>query len=470
MKLSEFTIKKLGLAIKERGISSVELTSSILKRIEENEHKIDSYITVTPEVALNDAKRIDKLLSSQQNLSPIAGIPASIKDLIVTKDIKTTCGSKVLEDFIPPYDASVYEKLKNSGEVTLGKTNMDEFAMGSSTENSAYKVTKNPWDLKKVPGGSSGGSAASVSADLAVYSLGSDTGGSIRQPASFCGVVGLKPTYGRVSRYGLVAMASSLDQIGPITKTVEDAALVLNEIAGFDPKDSNSAPKEVPDYTKNLRKGLDGFKIGIPREYFAEGVDKRVSNTVSKALKHLEEQGARIVDLSLPISKDAIAVYYILMTSEVSANMARYDGIRYGNEREKFGPEVKRRILLGTYALSSGYYDAYFFNSAKVRTLIINEFKEAFKKVDVIAGPTTPTTAFDIGEKTDDPLKMYLEDLLTVPQNLAGVPAISIPCGFVDNLPVGLQITGNHWEEEKILNVAHVYEQSTDWYKQKPKL
>jgi len=470
MKLSEFTIKKLGLAIKERGISSVELTSSILKRIEENEHKIDSYITVTPEVALNDAKRIDKLLSSQQNLSPIAGIPASIKDLIVTKDIKTTCGSKVLEDFIPPYDASVYEKLKNSGEVTLGKTNMDEFAMGSSTENSAYKVTKNPWDLKKVPGGSSGGSAASVSADLAVYSLGSDTGGSIRQPASFCGVVGLKPTYGRVSRYGLVAMASSLDQIGPITKTVEDAALVLNEIAGFDPKDSNSAPKEVPDYTKNLRKGLDGFKIGIPREYFAEGVDKRVSNTVSKALKHLEEQGARIVDLSLPISKDAIAVYYILMTSEVSANMARYDGIRYGNEREKFGPEVKRRILLGTYALSSGYYDAYFLKAAKVRTLIINEFKEAFKKVDVIAGPTTPTTAFDIGEKTDDPLKMYLEDLLTVPQNLAGVPAISIPCGFVDNLPVGLQITGNHWEEEKILNVAHVYEQSTDWYKQKPKL
>ena len=470
MKLSEFTIKKLGLAIKERGISSVELTSSILKRIEENEHKIDSYITVTPEVALNDAKRIDKLLSSQQNLSPIAGIPASIKDLIVTKDIKTTCGSKVLEDFIPPYDASVYEKLKNSGEVTLGKTNMDEFAMGSSTENSAYKVTKNPWDLKKVPGGSSGGSAASVSADLAVYSLGSDTGGSIRQPASFCGVVGLKPTYGRVSRYGLVAMASSLDQIGPITKTVEDAALVLNEIAGFDPKDSNSAPKEVPDYTKNLRKGLDGFKIGIPREYFAEGVDKRVSNTVSKALKHLEEQGARIVDLSLPISKDAIAVYYILMTSEVSANMARYDGIRYGNEREKFGPEVKRRILLGTYALSSGYYDAYFLKAAKVRTLIINEFKEAFKKVDVIVGPTTPTTAFDIGEKTDDPLKMYLEDLLTVPQNLAGVPAISIPCGFVDNLPVGLQITGNHWEEEKILNVAHVYEQSTDWYKQKPKL
>ena len=470
MELTDLTIKEASAAIHNKKISSVELTESTLNRISKNEHKIDSYITLTPELALAQAKKVDSLTDSGQKLSPLAGIPASIKDVIVTKGIKTTCASKVLENFIPPYDATVYERLLSNHLVLVGKANNDEFAMGASTENSAYKTTKNPWNLKKVPGGTSGGSAASVTAGLATYSIGSDTGGSIRQPASFCGAVGLKPTYGRVSRYGLVAMASSLDQIGPITKTVEDSALVLNEISGYDPKDSNCVNKEVPDFTKFLKKDIKGTRVGVPREYFGEGLEKNVAETVKSALQKIEDLGAIIEEISLPTGKDAVAVYYMIMPSEVSANMARFDGIRFGTGREKFGEEVKRRIMLGTYALSSGYYDAYYLKAARVRTLIIQEFKKAFEKVDVIIGPTAPTIAFDIGEKVDDPLQMYLSDIYTVQQNLAGLPAVSIPCGFSDNLPVGLQITGNHWEEEKILNVAHVYEQSTQWHKQKPKI
>ena len=469
MDLPSLTIKEAYDAIKSRKISSKELTTAVLERIGKIEPKVDSYITLTKDLALRQAEAADEIISTGQELSPLTGVPLAVKDVIVTKDIRTTCASKILENFVPPYNASVYERLIDSKCVTLGKTNMDEFAMGASTENSAYKSTRNPWNLKKVPGGSSGGSAAAVSADLAIFALGSDTGGSVRQPAALCGVVGLKPTYGRVSRYGLVAMASSLDQIGPITKTVEDSALVFNEIAGYDPKDSNCVKKEVPDYQKLLGRDIKGLKVGVPKEYFEEGVDKRVAKVVKKATKKLEELGAKIEELSLPTGKDAIAVYYLVMPSEVSANMARYDGIRYGSNREKFGSEVKRRIMLGTYALSSGYYDAYYLKAAKVRTLIIGEFKKAFEKVDAIVGPTSPTVAFDIGEKADDPLQMYLADIFTVQQNLTGLPAISLPCGFVEGLPVGLQITGRHWDEGTILRVAHAYEQATLWHKQKPK-
>lgn len=470
MDLPSLTLKQAHEALKNKKTSSKELTTAILNRIDKIERKIDSYITITPDLALKQAQKVDNLIASNQEISMLAGVPVAIKDVIVTKGIKTTCASKVLENFVPPYNATVYEKLFENLCVTLGKVNNDEFAMGASTENSAFKVTKNPWNLKKVPGGTSGGSAASVAADLTIYSIGSDTGGSIRQPAGFCGVVGLKPTYGRVSRYGLVAMASSLDQIGPITKTVEDAALVLNTLAGFDPKDSNCVNKEVPDYSKFIKGSIKGLKLGIPKEYLGGGVGKEVAAVVKDAVKKLEDLGARIEEISLPTGKDAVAVYYLIMPSEVSANMARYDGIRYGLSRDKFGDEVKRRIMLGTYALSSGYYDAFYLKAAKVRTLIIEEFKKAFHKVDVIVGPTSPTTAFEIGEKVNDPLQMYLADVFTVQQNLAGLPAISVPCGFVNGLPVGLQITGNHWDEGKILNVAYAYEQATPWHKRKPKL
>lgn len=470
MDLTSLTVKEAHQALKNKKTSSKELTKAYLERIKRIDSKIDSYLTLTTENALKQAEQADRVIAERGPITPLTGIPVSIKDVIITKDIKTTCGSKVLQNFVPPYNATVYEKLLDSHTVTLGKTNMDEFAMGSSTENSAYKTTKNPWNLKKVPGGSSGGSAASVAANLAVYSLGSDTGGSVRQPASLCGVVGLKPTYGRVSRYGLVAMASSLDQIGPFTKTVEDSAIVLNEIAGHDPKDSNCIAKEVPNYEQQIKKGVKGLKVGVPMEYFGEGVDKKVAEMVKSAIKKLESLGAKIEEVSLTSGQDAIAVYYLIMPSEVSSNMARFDGIRYGFGRDNFGDEVKRRIMLGTYALSSGYYDAYYLRAAKVRTLLINEFKNAFSKVDVIAGPTSPTVAFGIGERTEDPLQMYLADILTVPQNLAGLPAVSVPCGFIDGLPVGLQITGNHWDEGKVLQTAYAFEQATGWHKMKPKL
>lgn len=470
MDLQSLTIKEVHKSLKNKTFSSKELTTSLLDRIEKIEPKIDSYLESTPELALKQAERTDKLIQSNQEISVLSGIPVSVKDVVVTRGIKTTAGSRILENFIPPYSATIYDRLLEENAVILGKTNMDEFAMGSSTENSAFKITKNPWNLNKVPGGSSGGSAASVSSGMATYSIGSDTGGSIRQPAALCGVVGMKPTYGRVSRYGLIAMASSLDQIGPITKTVEDSAIVLNAISGYDPKDSNCIDKKFSDFTASIGKDIKNLKIGVPNEFFDEGVDVKVKNIVEVAIKHLEDLGAKIEEISLPHSREAVAVYYLIMPSEVSANMGRFDGIRYGYGRDKFGDEVKRRIMLGTYVLSSGYYDDYYLKAAKVRTLIRMEFKEAFEKVNVILGPTSPTVAFDIGEKASNPLQMYLADILSVSQNLAGLPAISIPCGFVDGLPVGLQITGNHWEEEKILNVAHVYEQSTNWHKQNPKL
>jgi aspartyl-tRNA(Asn)/glutamyl-tRNA(Gln) amidotransferase subunit A len=470
MDLTSLTIKQAHEALESKKISSTELTNAFLIRISKLEKKIGSYITLLADSALERSQKVDKLISSNQEISVLAGVPTSIKDVIVTKGIKTTCSSRVLENFIPPYNASVYERLLDNKAIVLGKTNMDEFAMGSSTENSAFKITKNPWNTKKVPGGSSGGSAAAVAADLATYTLGSDTGGSIRQPASLCGVVGMKPTYGRVGRYGLVAMASSLDQIGPLTKTVEDAALVLNTIAGYDSKDSNCVKKEVPDYSKFLKKDIKGLKIGIPKEYLNKGVDKKVVEVVKEAIKKLESLGANVEEISLPTGNDAVAVYYLIMPSEVSANMARYDGIRYGFDRSRFGDEVKRRVMLGTYALSSGYYDEYYLKAAKVRALIIEEYDRTFQKYDVIVGPTSPTVAFNIGEKVGDPMQMYMADVFTVQQNLAGLPAISVPCGFVDGLPVGLQITGNHWDEGKILNTAYMYEQATTWHKQKPKL
>ncbi|MBA3060474.1 MAG: Asp-tRNA(Asn)/Glu-tRNA(Gln) amidotransferase subunit GatA, partial [Nitrospirae bacterium] len=409
----------------------------------------------------------------------------AIKDNMCTKGIRTTCSSKILADFIPPYESTVTSRLRENGYVLIGKTNLDEFAMGSSTENSGFFTTRNPWDIERIPGGSSGGSAAAVAADECIAALGSDTGGSIRQPASLCGVVGLKPTYGRVSRYGLVAFASSLDQIGPITKNVKDSAILLNIISGNDPFDSTSAPVAVPDFTKVLGNEIKGLKIGIPKEYFIKGMDSEIEESVKTAIKKLESLGAVPVDISLPHTEYAAAAYYVLATSEASSNLARYDGVKYGfraegkdlmemymNTRAQgFGAEVKRRIMLGTYALSSGYYDAYYKKAQQARTLIKTDFEKAFNSVDMIVTPTSPTAAFKSGEKTEDPLQMYLSDIFTISVNLAGIPAISIPCGFTSsNLPIGLQIIGKHFDEESILKAAYAYEQSTDWHKRKPNL
>jgi len=464
--LNKLTIAKAGKGLRTKQFSSRELTTSIFENIKKTDKKVGSYLLTLEEKALKTADEADKLISDGQANSSLTGIPYSLKDIIVTKGIKTTAASRILEDFIPPYSATVYEKLENQKGVLLGKTNLDEFGMGASTENSAFQKTRNPWDLDRVPGGSSGGSAAAVASDI--FAIGSDTGGSIRQPASFCGAVGLKPTYGRVSRFGLIAMASSLDQIGPITKNIEDCALVMNEISGFDDKDSTSVDEKVPSYTNFLSSTVKGMKIGVPKEFFGEGVETQVADTVKKAIKRIESLGAEIVDVSLPSSKEAVSVYYLIMPSEVSSNMARYDGTRFGGSRDKFGPEIKRRIMLGTYALSAGYYDAYYLKAAKVRSLIIGEFEEAFKKVDVILGPTAPTLPFKIGEKVNDPLQMYLADILSVQVNLAGLPAISIPCGLVSGLPVGLQIIGNYWQEGKVLQIAFAYEQNFP-FNEKPK-
>ncbi|MEK7841215.1 MAG: Asp-tRNA(Asn)/Glu-tRNA(Gln) amidotransferase subunit GatA, partial [Deltaproteobacteria bacterium] len=409
-----------------------------------------------------------------------------VKDIFCTKGILTTCASKILNNFVPPYDATVIKKLKEAGAVILGKNNMDEFAMGSSTENSAFFVTKNPWDTERVPGGSSGGSAASVSAGECAGSIGTDTGGSIRQPASCCGVVGLKPTYGRVSRYGMIAFASSLDQAGPMTKDVLDCAIMLNTMAGYDSQDSTCIDTPVPDYTKALTKGIKGLNIGIPKEYFIKGLDSDVEKAVKEAIEVLKKQGASVVDVSLPHTDYAIAVYYLVATAEASSNLARYDGVKYGcrakdsknlmdmyckTRDEGFGPEVKRRIMLGAYSLSAGYYDAYYKKASQVRTLIKRDFEEAFKKCDVILTPTAPTPAFKIGEKTADPLTMYLSDIFTISCNLAGIPGLSIPCGFTKgNLPIGLQILGKPLDEETVLKTAYAYEQATDWHKKRPKL
>jgi aspartyl-tRNA(Asn)/glutamyl-tRNA(Gln) amidotransferase subunit A len=444
---------------------------------------VHACVTTCEDVALEQAKEADKAISSGK-IQPLTGIPALIKDVICTRGIKTTCSSKILANFVPPYDATVIEKLKNANVVVLGKTNMDEFAMGSSTENSSFFPTKNPWDLDRVPGGSSGGSAAAISTDEAIYALGSDTGGSIRQPAGFCSVVGLKPTYGRVSRFGLVAFASSLDQIGPLTKNVTDCALVLNVIAGHDPNDSTSAPNPAPDYTRALNPDIKGMRIGVPKDYFVEGMQPEVRDGIETAIRKLQELGAELDrEVSLPLTRYALAVYYIIAPSEASANLARYDGVKYGfsyqdagnmweaMEKTKqfgFGAEVKRRIMLGTYALSAGYYDAYYLKAQKVRTLIINEFKGAFEKYDALVTPTSPTVPFKLGEKVDDPVQMYLSDVCTLPINIAGLPAISVPAGFISGLPFGMQIIGKPFDEETILHIAFAYEQATDWHKNKP--
>ncbi|PJB49624.1 MAG: Asp-tRNA(Asn)/Glu-tRNA(Gln) amidotransferase GatCAB subunit A, partial [Chloroflexi bacterium CG_4_9_14_3_um_filter_45_9] len=453
-----------------------ELTKAVLERIEKVENKIRACVTITEDVALKQAQEVDNYIHGG-NIAPLTGIPTLIKDVICTKGIRTTCSSRMLENFVPPYDATVTEKLKAQKAVVVGKTNMDEFAMGSSTEHSAFFPTRNPWDLTCVPGGSSGGSAAAVAANEAIYALGSDTGGSIRQPAGFCNVVGLKPTYGRVSRFGLVAFASSLDQIGPITKDVTDCALVINAIAGYDPKDSTTVPYAVPDYTLNLIPDLKGMRIGIPKEYFVEGMQDEVRITLVAAINKLHELGAELDwEASLPHTKYALAAYYIIAPSEASANLARYDGVKYGFSEQSasnvveavektrqfgFGSEVKRRIMLGTYALSAGYYDAYYLKAQKVRTLIKQEFERAFQKYDALVTPTSPTVAFKLGEKLQNPIQMYLSDVCTLPINIAGIPAISVPAGFAQELPVGMQIIGKPFDEATILRIAFAYEQAS---------
>lgn len=449
MDITKLTLLETLESLKKQEFSEKDLNEAYKKRAQELNPKINAY------------------LHTEEG---ITGIPAAVKDIIVTKAIPTTAGSKILEGFVPPHNATVIEKLLGKNVRISGKTNCDEFAMGSSGENSAFGSTKNPWDINKVPGGSSSGSAAAVAANLCVFALGTDTGGSIRQPASLCGVVGLKPSYGRVSRYGSIAMASSLDQIGPITKSVADARQVLEWISGPDGYDSNCADEGFKIKDLRFKNDLRGLRVGVPKEYFGEGLDKKVEKVIRDAIKKMEELGAEIVDVELPHTEYAIAAYYIIMPSEVSSNMARFDGLRYGKSRDNFGPEVKRRIMLGTFTLSSGYYDDYFAKAAKVRTLIKKDFEEAFKKCDVIVGPVSPTVAWNLGEKLDDPLKMYLSDVYTVPASLAGVPALSVPCGFLQGLPVGLQIIGKYMDEETILNVGEVYEQATDWHKEKPRI
>jgi len=474
------TVHEAHKLLKEKKISSVELTQHYLERIKKVEPKVKAFTTVTEELAMERARKADESIADGK-AGLLTGVPLAIKDVICTKGVRTTCSSKMLENFIPPYDAMVMEKLNAAGAVMVGKVNMDEFAMGSSTENSAFFPTHNPWDLERVPGGSSGGSAVAVAAGEAVAALGSDTGGSIRQPAGFCSVVGFKPTYGRVSRYGLVAFASSLDQIGPLTQDVTDCALLMNVISGHDKRDSTSVPEPVPDYTKSLKPDLKGMRLGIPKEYYVEGMQSGVSDVMKAARKKLEELGAILEEVSLPHTPYALAVYYIIAPSEASANLARYDGVKYGysykgntmwENMEKtrgngFGAEVKRRIMLGTYALSAGYYDAWYLKAQKVRTLIRQEFDKVFEKYDALITPTSPTVPFKIGEKKDDPLAMYLSDVCTLPVNIAGVPGISIPAGFVDDLPVGMQIIGKHFSEETLLKVAYAYEQATEWHKKR---
>ena len=484
MKPYEATIHEAHDLLRTGQLSSVEITRSVIERIEAVESLVHAFLTVIPEEALEQARRADERRATGED-NPFLGVPVAIKDVISTQGVRTTCGSKMLENFLPIYDAFVIERLKALGAVMVGKTNMDEFAMGSSTENSAYFTTLNPWDLARVPGGSSGGSAAAVAADEAIFSLGSDTGGSIRQPASLCGVVGMKPTYGGISRFGLVAFASSLDQIGPFTKDVTDCALVLNALMGHDPRDSTSLQFPVPDYTRALLPDLKGVRVGLPREYFAEGIDPEVEKLVRAAIDRLRELGAEVGEISLPHTGYGLASYYIIAPAECSANLARYDGVKYGysapdaesmwdgyfKTRERgFGAEVTRRIMLGTYALSSGYYDAYYLKAQKVRTLIKRDFDEAFQRFDVLAAPTSPTVAFKVGERVDDPLAMYASDICTIPVNLAGLPGISVPCGFSQDLPVGLQLIGKPLGEEMLLRVAYAYEQSTDWRKRRPQL
>jgi len=478
----QMTLVELSARLQAGDVSSTELAEYFLSRIKQHDATLNSFITVVEDQAMVQAAEADKALK-QGGAGPLTGVPIAHKDIFCTRGIKTSCGSKMLDNFISPYDATVVSKFKQAGVVTLGKTNMDEFAMGSSNETSFYGPVKNPWNTDTVPGGSSGGSAAAVASRLAPAATGTDTGGSIRQPAAMCGITGLKPTYGLVSRYGMIAFASSLDQGGPMAQTAEDCALMLNVMAGFDEKDSTSLEKEIPDYTAGLGNSIEGLRIGLPREYFDEGLDGDVRAVIQQALDQYRELGAELVEIDLPNSGLSVPVYYVVAPAECSANLSRFDGVRYGyrckdpqdlydlytrSRGEGFGAEVKRRIMVGTYALSAGYYDAYYLKAQQLRHLISDDFKAAFKNVDVIMGPASPEPAFNLGEKAEDPISMYLSDIYTIAVNLAGLPGMSVPAGFVDGKPIGLQIIGNYFEESRLLNVAHKYQQQTDWHKQIP--
>ena len=480
--MKEKTLAELSAMLQSKEASSVELTQYYLDRIERLDGGLNSFISVTQEVALKQAAAADQKIAAG-TAGPLTGLPMAHKDIFCTQGVRTSCGSKMLDNFIAPYNATVVEQVSNAGMVMLGKTNMDEFAMGSSNETSFYGAVSNPWDTDCVPGGSSGGSAAAVAARLAPIATGTDTGGSIRQPAALCGITGLKPTYGRVSRWGMIAFASSLDQGGPMAQSAEDAALLMNEMAGFDPKDSTSIERDVPDYTANLNDSLQGVKIGIPSEYFSEGLDGGVENVVQEAITEYRKMGAEVVEVELPNTNLAVPTYYVVAPAECSSNLSRYDGVRYGHRcadpkdledlykrsrGEGFGDEVKRRIMIGAYTLSAGYYDAYYLKAQRLRRLISEDFKSAFEKVDVIMGPVTPNTAFRKGEKADDPVSMYLSDIYTIAVNLAGLPGMSIPAGFSEGMPVGLQLIGNHFDESKLFNLAHQYQLVTDWHRQAP--
>ncbi len=477
------TIKELSSALQNKEFSSEELVSSYLDRCETHNADLNCFISLMPETAIEQARSADKKIQNG-DAGPLTGVPLAHKDIFCTNGTMTSCGSRMLDNFIAPYDATVVSKLNEAGMVTLGKTNMDEFAMGSTNETSFFGAVKNPWDTDRVPGGSSGGSAAAVAAKLAPVATGTDTGGSIRQPASLCGLTGLKPTYGRVSRYGMIAYASSLDQGGPITQTAEDAAIMLNAMAGFDERDSTSAEQAVEDYTKNLNESLDGLTIGLPKQYFHGQLDASIESVIQAGVKELEGLGANVKEIELPNSELSIPAYYVIASAECSSNLARFDGVRFGHRcddpkdltdlylrsrTEGFGKEVKRRIITGTYVLSAGYYDAYYLKAQKLRRLIRDDFRNALEDVDVIIGPTAPQTAFKLNEFIDDPISMYLSDIYTVSVNLAGLPAISVPAGFADELPVGMQIIGNYFAESRLLNVAHQFQQATDWHQQSPK-
>jgi aspartyl-tRNA(Asn)/glutamyl-tRNA(Gln) amidotransferase subunit A len=485
MNLFSLTLHETSDKLRKREISSQELTEAVFQRIAQTDGFIHSYITVCRDAAIAQAKEADDRLKQGESPSPLLGIPIALKDNLLTRGLRTTCASKILDNFIPPYDATAVAKVRSTGAVITGKTNLDEFAMGSSAENSAFFSTRNPWHLEHVPGGSSGGSAASVAADQCIAALGTDTGGSIRQPAAFCGIVGLKPTYGRVSRYGVIAFASSMDQVGPMTKDVRDCALLLEAISGHDPADATSVKLPIPSYSKLLTGEIAGLRLGIPKEYFTAGLQPAVDEALMNAVHQLENRGAVIEEISLPHTEYAVAVYYIIATAEASSNLARYDGMRYGqradggditetymlSRAQGLGPEVKRRIMLGTYALSAGYYDAYYLKAQKVRALIQRDFETAFEHCDAIITPTSPTTAFKLSEKIKNPLQMYLSDICTISINLAGIPAISVPCGLDrEGLPIGMQVIGKHFDEATILRIADAYEQQTEWHRKKAAL
>jgi len=485
MNLATLTVHDAGDKLRRREITSLELTDAVFQRIAATDERTHAFLTLDREAALDQARRADARLRAQDDDSPLLGIPIALKDNFLTQGLRTTAASRMLGDFIPPYDATTVQKLRAAGAVIVGKTNLDEFAMGSSVEHSAFFPTRNPWNLDRIPGGSSGGSAAAVAADLCLAALGTDPGGAIRQPAACCGIVGFKPTYGRVSRYGIIAFASSMDQVGPMTKDVRDAALLLQALAGHDPADSTSSIRPVPDYSAKLDSAIEGLRVGVPKEYWVSGMQPEVEKAVHNAIRELQRQGAIVEEISLPHTEYAVAVYYIIATAEASSNLARYDGMRYGyradakdltetymiTRDEAFGAEVKRRILLGTYSLSAGYYDAYYLKAQQVRALVKQDFDQALKRCDVLVTPTAPTTAFRIGEKTLDPLAMYLSDIYTISANLAGLPALSLPCGFdSDAMPIGLQIIGKHFDEATLLRVAHHYEQATEWHKKTPSI